>query len=75
MEKIIDILTELHPDVDFDTCDTLIDDAILDSMDIVSIINEIYNEYDVRIPADQIVPENFNSAEAIWEMVSALLDE
>ena len=75
MEKIIDILTELHPDVDFETCDTLIDDAILDSMDIVSIINEIYNEYDVRIPADQIVPENFNSAESIWEMVTALLDE
>lgn len=75
MEKIIEILTELHPDVDFDTCDTLIDDAILDSMDIVSIINEIFNEYDVRVPADQIVPENFNSAEAIWNMVTALLDD
>lgn len=75
MNKIIDILTELHPDVDYDTCDTLIDDAILDSMDIVSIINEVFNEFDVRIPAEQIVPENFNSAQAIWDMVSALLDD
>ncbi len=75
MDKIIEILSELHPDVDFTTCDCLIEDAILDSMDIVSIINEVYSEFDVRIPAEQIVPENFNSASAIWNMVSALLDE
>lgn len=44
-------------------------------MDIVSLITEIYNEFDVRIPADKIVPENFNSAAALWELVSELIDE
>ncbi|HOQ13562.1 MAG TPA: acyl carrier protein [Bacillota bacterium] len=75
MDTIIDILTELHPDVDFDTCDTLIDDGILDSFDIVSIISRINEEFDVQITADRITPENFNSAEAIWALVSELLDE
>lgn len=75
MDTIIDILTELHPDVDFDTCDTLIDDGILDSFDIVSIIARVNEEFDVQITADRITPENFNSAEAIWALVSELLDE
>lgn len=65
MDKIIGFLTELHPDVDFETCDTLVDDGILDSMDIVSLVTDIFNEFDVRIPADRIVPENFNSAAAL----------
>ncbi|MFY9380763.1 MAG: acyl carrier protein [Eubacteriales bacterium] len=75
MDTIIDILTELHPDVNFDMCDTLIDDGILDSFDIVSIIARINEEFDVQITADRITPENFNSAEAIWALVSELLDE
>ncbi len=75
MDKIIELLNDLHPDVDYESCETLIDDGILDSMDIVSLITEIYNEFDVRIPADKIVPENFNSAAALWELVSELIDE
>ena len=75
METILNILTDLHPDVDFSSAEGLIEDAILDSMDIVTIINEIYTEYDVRVPAEMIVPENFNSASAIFEMVQKLLDE
>ena len=75
MDKIIGFLTELHPDVDFETCDTLVDDGILDSMDIFSLVTDIFNEFDVRIPADRIVPENFNSAAALWELVSELIDE
>ena len=75
MDTIIDILTELHPDVNFDMCDTLIDDGILGSFDIVSIIARINEEFDVQITADRITPENFNSAEAIWALVSELLDE
>ncbi|OLA62815.1 MAG: acyl carrier protein [Firmicutes bacterium CAG:272_52_7] len=61
--------------MDFETCDTLVDDGILDSMDIVSLVTDIFNEFDVRIPADRIVPENFNSAAALWELVSELIDE
>ena len=75
MDEILAILQDLHPDVDFETCDTLINDGILDSFDIVTIIAEISDAFDVKIGAEQIVPENFNSAEALWDLVRRLEDE
>ena len=72
METLLEILTELHPEVDFNSCDTLVDDGILDSFDIISIISEINSEFDVAVPAEEIVPDNFNSAESIWEMIQRL---
>ena len=75
MEKLLEILSELHPEVDFDTCTTLIDDKILDSFDIITIISEINEEFDVVIPAEEIVPENFNSAQALYALVKKLEDE
>ncbi|MBR0147117.1 MAG: acyl carrier protein [Eubacterium sp.] len=75
MERLIEILEELHPEVDYETCTTLIDDKILDSFDIVSLITEISDEFDVRVPASEIIPENFNSAETLWEMIERLMDE
>ena len=75
MDEFLAILQDLHPDVDFETCDTLIDDGILDSFDIVTIIAEISDAFDVKIGAEQIVPENFNSAEALWDLVRRLEDE
>ena len=75
MDEILAILQDLHPDVDFETCDTLIDDGILDSFDIVTIIAEVSDAFDVKIGAEQIVPENFNSAEALWDLVRRLEDE
>ena len=75
MEALLEILKELHPEVDFETCDTLIDDKSLDSFDIVTIISEINTEYDVAIPAEEIIPENFNSAEALYDLIERLQDE
>lgn len=75
MEALLDILKELHPEVDFETCDTLIDDKILDSFDIISIITSVNTEYDVAIPAEEIIPENFNSAEALYDLIERLQDE
>jgi len=75
MERLIEILQELHPEVDYELCTTLIDDKILDSFDIVSLITEISDEFDVRVPASEIIPENFNSAEALWDMIERLMDE
>ena len=75
MEALMEILKNLHPDVDFETCTTLVDDRIIDSFDIVTIISEINDEYDVVIPAEDIVPENFNSAQALYELIQRLEDE
>ena len=75
MNELIEILENLHPEVDFETCTTLIDDKILDSFDIISVISEINEEFDVVIPAEEIVPENFNSAQALYELITRLSDE
>ena len=75
MDELIEILENLHPEVDFDTCTTLIDDKILDSFDIISVISEINEEFDVVIPAEEIIPENFNSAQALYELITRLADE
>lgn len=75
MNELIEILENLHPEVDFDTCTTLIDDKILDSFDIISVISEINEEFDVVIPAEEIIPENFNSAQALYELITRLSDE
>lgn len=72
MDKIIEILKELHDDVDFETEDKLIDNQILDSLDIVTLISELSDEFDIEIPPQEIIPENFNSAKALWEMVQRL---
>ena len=74
MEQLLEILNSLHPDVDFETHDSLIDDKVLDSFDIVTLISEINNEFDVAIPAEEIIPENFNSAEALYELIERLED-
>lgn len=71
-EDLIEILNKLHDDVDYESCETLIDDGILDSFDIVSIIAEINSEFDVRIPAEEIIPDNFNSLNALANLVERL---
>ena len=75
MDTLLSILKELHPDVDFQTADGLIDDKILDSFDIVTIVAEIDAEYGVAIPAEELIPENFNSAKALYALVERLMDE
>ena len=72
MNELLEILNELHPEVDFETAEDLIDDGILDSLDLVTLITEINDRLDVSIPPEEIVPENFNSAEAIWELIEKL---
>ena len=72
MEQLIEILQQLHPDIDFETYDGLVDDGILDSLDIVTLITDINDAFDVSIPAEEILPENFNSAEALWDLIERL---
>lgn len=75
MDELIEILQDLHSDVDFNTCTTLIDDKILDSFDIVSIVSEVNDRFDVAIPAKELVPENFNSAKALWDLITRLEED
>jgi acyl carrier protein len=75
MEKLIEILNELHSDVDFTQEEALVDDGILDSLDIVTLITEINDRFDVSIPAEEIIPENFNSAKALFALIERLDEE
>ncbi len=72
MEKLIEIMQELHPEVDFASCEGLVDNGVLDSLDIVTLITDINDAFDVSIPAEEILPENFNSAKALWELIERL---
>lgn len=74
MYNLISILQDLHPEVDFSTEDALIDGGILDSFDIVSIVTEIDDVFGVEIPAEALIPENFNSAKALYALVRQLSD-
>ena len=72
---IMEILCELHPDKEFENCSTLVDSKVLDSFDIISLVSELNDEFDIVISAEKIIPENFNSVDAMAKMVSELADE
>lgn len=74
MDILLEILEDMHSDVDFETCETLIDDGILDSFDIITLVAEIDSEFDVTIPVEEIIPENFNSAKALYALIERLSD-
>ena len=73
-DTILEILEDIGEDVDFDTCETLIDDGILSSLDIIQLIGALNDEFDISIPAE-IIPENFNSVDAMAAMVARLSEE
>ena len=72
MDKLLELLKGIRPDVDFTNETALIDDGILDSFDVVSIISEIDEVFGVQIRITELDPDNFNSAEAIWELIQKL---
>ena len=74
MDEIISILEEVRPDLDFAAEKGLIDDGILDSFDIITIVGEFNDAFDIEINVADLLPENFNSAEAMWELVQKLKD-
>lgn len=75
MERLYEILEDIQPDVDFETTENLIDNHILSSLSILSLIAELEDEYDVTIPAVEIVPANFNSAKAMWALIQRLQED
>ena len=75
METLIEILNDIQPDIDYENCTDLIDAHRLDSLSIISLIAELEDEFDVTIPTVEIIAENFNSADAIWKMITLLQEE
>ncbi|MDD5949261.1 MAG: phosphopantetheine-binding protein [Lachnospiraceae bacterium] len=74
-ETILDILEEMHSDVDYDTEDKLVTNKILDSFDLVSLVTELSDEFDIQITAKDFVEENFNSLDTLTAMVERLMEE
>ena len=70
-EKLLKILTETCPGVDFQQETALIDDGILESLDIVTIVSEIMDEFEVELNVEDLLPENFNSLGAMLELIES----
>ena len=68
-EQLLDLLKDMHPEVDFETAEGLIDRKVLTSFDVVSLVAELSETYDVELGAVDIVPENFNSARALFALI------
>ncbi len=75
MDRLIEILEEIQPEVDYETCTDLIDGHYLDSLSILSLVAEMEDEFDITIPATEIIPDNFNSAKSLWAMVERLQED
>jgi len=75
LEEIIEILKEVHPEVDYETEDKLIDKRIYDSFDVVNVVGELMDAFDIEITAEHMIPSNFNSAQAIAELVKNLSED
>lgn len=75
LEDVIEMLEDIQEDVDYETCTTLVDDQVLDSFDILAIVSAADEEFDVTIPAKEIIPSNFNSAQALCALIQRLAEE
>ncbi len=74
-EDILAILQDIRSDVDFENEKKLIDDSILDSFDIISIVSEFNDAFDVNINVMDLEPVNFNSIEGMQELITKLQEE
>lgn len=75
MEKILNILQEIKPGFDFAGQTDWVDSGSLDSFDVIQIVAELNGALDIDIPVEAIIPENFNSLEAVENLVKSLLED
>ncbi len=75
MEELKSLLEELRPDIDFDNEKELVTNRVLESFDIINLVSELDDEFDIKIKPADLIPENFNSVEAMWKMIQRLQDE
>ena len=74
-EAVLEMLQDIEEDVDYENVTNLVDGKHIDSFDIIAIVNAADEEFDVTIPAAEIVPENFNSARALYGLIKRLAEE
>ena len=74
-EQLLALLEDIRPDVDFENETLLIDDKILDSFDIISIVQEMNDTFDINISVDELEPYNFNTVDAMIELIEKLQNE
>ncbi|HCM91557.1 MAG TPA: acyl carrier protein [Lachnospiraceae bacterium] len=72
MEELLEILKDVRDDIDFGQATDLVSSKLLTSFDIIQLISTLDDEYDISIPASEIVPANFDSAQAIYALVQRL---
>lgn len=75
MDELMEILLEIDPDIDYEHETELIDGRVLDSFSIVSLIGEISDHFDIEISPKYLVPENFNSVQAMWDLIRKIQEE
>lgn len=75
MQELFELLTALKPEIDFETEKELIDDGLLESFDVITLIAEIEDQFGIEVPAEEIMPENFNSAKDMWRLLEQLKGE
>ncbi|HBN55391.1 MAG TPA: acyl carrier protein [Lachnospiraceae bacterium] len=75
MDELMELLAALKPEIDFEREKELIDDGLLESFDVITLIAEIEDQFGLEVPAEEIVPENFNSAEGIWKLLERIKEE
>lgn len=74
-DTILKILEDMHADIDFETETSLVGDKILDSFDLVSLVTELSDEFDVKISAKDFVQENFDSLDRLTNLIERLLED
>ena len=75
MEKLLEILKDINPNIDYETETSLIDGGCLDSFSILSLVSELEDAFDIEITPVDLVPVNFNSANAMWSMIERLQED
>lgn len=73
-DELLEILEELRPDVDFESETALIDDGILSSMDVVAIVSEVVDAFDIMVGVEHLIPENFNSVDGMLALIEKIQD-
>ena len=75
LDEVIEMLEGVREGVDYENSTDLVDARKIDSFDILAIVSAIDDEFDVAVPAKEIIPDNFNSTEAMMEMIQRLQED